>query len=285
MRVAVTGADGFTGRYLVPLLRGQGHQVVALTADITDPSALDGAVAAAAPQATIHLAGSAFVHSGGMAGFYGVNQIGTFNLLDALSRYAPGGRVLLASSGQVYGAAGSGLLDEGAALAPGNHYAVSKLAMEVGARLWADRLDLLVVRPFNYTGVGQEERYVLPKIVAHFRRREPLIELGNTDVRRDLGDVRATVAAYAGLLGPGVAPGVYNVSTGRMHAIREVIDRLTAMTGHAIEVSRNPTFVRPGEAAALGGDNRKLAAALPDWSPIPLDDTLAWMLAGPGDDR
>lgn len=209
---------------------------------------------------------------------YAVNQLGTFGLLDALAAVVPGIPVLLASSAQVYSAS-SGLLDETAATRPPNHYGVSKLAMEQGAALWAARLRLVFVRPFNYTGVGQSGRFLLPKIVAHFAAKAPSMELGDLDTRRDYGDVRSVAAAYAALLVGPVAPTTVNIGTGQLWSITEVLATLTRLTGHAIEVRAAPALLRAGDPSGLACDNRRLRTLLPDWSPIPLEDTLRWMLA------
>lgn len=278
MRVLVTGAAGFTGRHLIPLLRGRGDRVHALAADLTDAPALAAEVSDARPQAAVHLAARSFVAGEDVAAFYRVNQLGTFALLDALAAAAPGIPVLLASSAQVYGAGAAGLLDEAAATRPSNHYGVSKLAMELGASLWADRLRVLIARPFNYTGVGQAARFLLPKIVDHFARRAPAIELGDTRVRRDFGDVRAVVSAYAALIGGEASPATVNIATGRLHSVDEVLAILTRITGHRMAVRTDPALLRAGDPAELGGDNARLRALLPDWSPRPLEDTLRWML-------
>ena len=278
MRVLVTGADGFTGRPLMAALRHQGDEPHALAADLRDPPAIAAEVAEVRPDAIVHLAAMAFVASDAIDAFYAVNQLGTFHLLEALAAHVPGTPVLLASSAQVYAPNMSGLIAEDAATLPINHYGLSKLAMEMGAHFWADRLRIIVTRPFNYTGPEQETRYLIPKIVDHFARRAPRIELGNIDVQRDFGDVRSVCAAYAALL-RGDHAGVFNISTGRLSSIRDVIAILTELTGHTIEIAVNPQFVRANDIAVLGGDNGRLRAALPDWSPRPLADTLQWMLA------
>lgn len=277
MRVAVTGASGFTGRYLLPELKQRGHQVLALDTDITDPHALRTAVAEGRPEAVIHLAALAFVNVADFGGFYAVNQVGSFNLLEALAVEVPGARVILASTAQVYGAQASGLLEEGQAMLPTNHYALSKAAMEAGSAFWGDRLRITVVRPFNYTGVGQQGRYLLPKIVDHFRRRAPVIELGNIDVQRDFGDVRAVVEAYCALLEV-EAPGVFNVSTGVVESVRGMVARLEERTSHRIEIRINPEFVRTGDVPLLGGRNDRLRAVAPGWQPRAIEDTLDWMV-------
>lgn len=276
MRVAITGAAGFTGRPLIHHLTARGDDPVALTADVTVPDEVTREIAEVRPDAVIHLAAKAFVLSDDVGAFYTVNQIGTVHLLDAIAAARPGITVLLASSAQVYGAQATGLIGEDAALAPSNHYAVSKAAMEMAAALYRDRVRLVVARPFNYTGVGQQDRYLVPKIVSHFARRAERIELGNLDVRRDFGDVRAVVAAYADLLG--AEPGIYNVSSGELHSVRDILDILTRLTGHRPAIKVNPAFVRPDDVPVLGGRNDRLRAVLPGWRPRPIDETLAWML-------
>ncbi len=279
MRVLVTGADGFTGTYLVAELQSRGHEVVAFASDITDAAAVDAEVARVRPERVIHLAAIAFVGTDAVDPFYQVNQLGTYHLLDAVARHAPHAHVLIASSANIYGNTTGGYLDESTPPNPANHYAVSKWAMELGARMWADRLHITIARPFNYTGVGQEEQYLIPKIVAHFRRREPVITLGNIDVSRDFGDVRSVVTAYCGLSLAPPAAQVVNVCTGRVWNIRQIIAIASRITGHDIEIATNPAFMRANEVEILAGDASLLHSLLPDWQPKSLEDTLEWMLA------
>lgn len=278
MRILVTGAEGFTGTYLVAELRSRGCEVTAFASDLTDSDAVYTEIARVQPDRVIHLAAIAFVGSARIDPFYQVNQLGTFHLLEAVARYAPNAHVLVASSANIYGNNTNGYLDESTPPNPANHYAVSKWAMELGARFWADRVSMTIVRPFNYTGVGQGRQYLIPKIVEHFRQREPVITLGNIDVSRDFGDVRSVVAAYCALsLDPPVAP-VVNICTGRVFNIRQVITMATELTGHEIRIETNPALMRANEVEVLAGDPNLLQQLLPNWQPKHLCETLDWML-------
>ncbi|SOB80594.1 UDP-glucose 4-epimerase [Sphingomonas guangdongensis] len=277
MRVALTGADGFTGRYVAEALTAAGATCVALSADLLDGAAIDRAVAETDLDRVIHLAAKAFVGDADWVSFYQVNQLGTYRLLDAIARHRPGARVIIASSAQVYGPGATGLIAEGAPTRPANHYALSKLAAEWGAARWNDRLQLAVTRPFNYTGVGQGDEYLIPKIVAHFRRRTERIELGNTWVQRDFGDVRSVASAYAGLVLADEIPDVINLATGRVSSIGDIVQILEGLSGHRMDVAVNPAFVRANDVPVLGGDIARLRATLPHWEARTLEDTLAWM--------
>ncbi|MFF7706681.1 GDP-mannose 4,6-dehydratase [Pseudomonas sp. NPDC007930] len=289
-RVLITGIQGFTGRYMAQEMAAHGYQVFGLSsrggdgqqvlqADLLDAASLREAVAQVSPQVVIHLAAQAFVGHGDPASFYQVNLIGTRYLLEALASAAQPPRcVLLASSANVYGNAQEGLLDEHSPVQPANDYAVSKLAGEYVAGLFTSRLPLVITRPFNYTGVGQGEQFLLPKIVAHVRQRAELIELGNLDVARDFSDVRAVVAAYRHLVAQCPAGHTVNVSSGQSHTLRQVLALCEALSGHRMEVRVNPAFVRANEVKTLTGDNRKLLGLAPGWSTPPLRDTLQWML-------
>ena len=146
------------------------------------------------------------------------------------------------------------------------------------ARLWSGRLPLFIVRPFNYTGIGQNDKFLIPRIVSHFRARKKVIELGNIEVSRDFGDVRAVSEAYRKLIETCPEQKTVNVCTGRAHTLREVIGLCENITGHQIEIQVNPAFVRASEVRVLIGDNRFLNQLIDDWQPCSLEETLRWML-------
>ncbi len=297
-RILITGADGFTGRYLAAEFSRAGYEVHGLVrqpisevlgevhavhiADLSDEAALAATVRKVQPHMVAHLAGIAFVPHGDVQAIYQTNLIGTRNLLEALVQgQAPLDAVLLASSANVYGNGSGGVMDETTPYGPVNDYAVSKVAMELMARLFTDRLPIVMVRPFNYTGIGQSDSFLLPKVVNHVRRQAPFIELGNLDSARDFSDVRTVVQYYKRLLECPAARGqTFNVCSGRAYSLQEVLEMVRELSGHALEVRVNPAFVRANEVKSLWGSRDKLVntvGAVPD---IPLRDTLQWMLEG-----
>lgn len=300
-RILITGAEGFTGRYLAAELAAHGHEVYGLVmrapdgrhggtpshlaathvGDLLDAERLASVVAAVRPDKVAHLAAIAFVGHGDVEAFYRVNIVGTRHLLAALAAAgtAPSS-VLLASSANIYGNATEGVIDESVPPAPANDYAVSKLAMEYMARTWSGRLPLTVVRPFNYTGIGQSEDFLLPKIVAHFRRKAAVLELGNLDVERDFSDVRTVVQVYRKLLEGAAANQTLNVCSGHGQTLRGILDLVSDMAGYRPEIRVNPAFVRANEVRRLLGSKAALERCIGPVEGPTLKETLGWMLAG-----
>ncbi len=259
-----------------------------LRADLTDADAVSCEVLEVGPNLVVHLAGIAFVGHAHEEAFYSVNVIGTTNLLDALvNSPAPPGKVLLASSANIYGNCAQSPIVETQPPAPVNHYAMSKLAMEHMARNYMGQLDIVISRPFNYTGPGQDEAFVVPKLAKHFALRLPSIALGNLHVEREFNDVRTVCDTYLMLLEMGVPGEAYNVCSGQTYRLLDIIARLERLSGHRIDVQIDPSFVRPNEVHRLCGNPGKLLGLLqqhdqPLVAPS-LDDTLQAMLASIGE--
>ncbi len=288
----VTGINGFTGRYLTEELRLAGYTVAGIgideavvpgitmsRCDLTDRDAMLKIVPQLSPDYAIHLGGIAFAAHDDVDSIYRTNIVGTRNLLEALSRCVkPPKMVLLASSAHIYGNATTCPIDENTVAAPASDYAVSKLAMEAMAKLWLDRLSITIIRPFNYTGVGQSLNFLLPKIVDHFRRRATKIELGNLDVIRDFSDVRDVVRRYRLLLEVPARGEIFNMCSGTGHALREILLMMKQLAHHDLEVVVNPAYVRDNEVHKLIGSNAKLDKFIGTSKITDLQETLAWML-------
>lgn len=289
-RVLVTGCKGFTGQYLTSRLRADGAEVFGVVqaeagsgeigADLRDDAAIRKAVSLVKPTHVLHLAAISFVAHGDSRAFYDVNVFGTLNLLEALGECAPTpARVVIASSANVYGTPAVETIDETVCPLPVNHYGNSKLAMEHMVRTWMGRLPIVIARPFNYTGVGQDERFLIPKIVGNLRRRAPVLELGNLDVARDFSDVRDVAEAYARLLDADAAVGkVVNVCSGAARSLRAILHAAFDIAGFAPEVVVDPALVRTNEVPRLAGDYGRLLSLTGFRPTIPIDDTLRWML-------
>lgn len=291
-RALLTGCHGFTGRYVAAELAAGGYEVIGLAHDdepprpgllqvnLLDRDAVRDAVAEARADVVVHLAAISFVAYGDVDATYRTNIVGTRNLLEALAGSGHKPRsVVLASSANVYGNAAVDPIDEDTLPAPANDYAVSKLAMEYMARLWLERLPITLVRPFNYTGVGQSESFLIPKIVAHFRRNASAIELGNTDVARDFSDVRDVARAYAAVVAKAPAGMVVNLCSGVAHSLDAVLAMMAMIAGYPIEVRVSPAFVRANEVKRLAGSNARLRALTGFTPSIPFEETLRWMYA------
>ncbi len=284
MKILLTGADGFTGRHFAELARSTGHEVVPLLADLTDREALQREVLGTTPDAVVHLAAISYVAHADDNSFYAVNVIGTMNLLAGLVELPVAPLcVLLASSANVYGNCEESPISESQPPAPVNHYAMSKLAMEHMSRTYAGRLPIVITRPFNYTGPGQASSFVIPKLVDHFARRVSSISLGNMHVEREFNDVGMVCSAYLQLLMHGEAGETYNVCSGQPYTLQFVIDTLTCITAHKIQVAVNPAFVRANEVHRLCGDPLKIRTLLAchgkSQEYLPLEGTLRRMLA------
>lgn len=212
-----------------------------------------------APEAAVHLAGIAFVGHADDLAFYAVNVVGTTNLLSALQKLpkAPSS-VLLASSANVYGNSIASPIVETQVPAPVNHYAASKLAMEYMALTFREQLPIVIARPFNYTGPGQHINFVIPKLVDHFARGAQSISLGNLNVEREFNGVQMVCKAYLGLLSYGRPGEIYNVCSGKPYALSTVVEELSLISNHHMQVLVNPAFVRANELRRLCGDPGKL---------------------------
>lgn len=258
MDILLTGAKGFTGQYITRVAKAVGHRITALNVDLREPTAVQQAIAQHPTSHIIHLAAISFVGHTRPQDFYDVNVIGTANLLNALVQKGGESRIVLASSANIYGNNPNSPIAETEPIAPINHYALSKSAMEQLIHTYGQALDIVISRPFNYTGPGQDGQFIIPKLIDHFARKAPVIELGNLDVEREFNDIQTVCEATLVLLQHGQSGQTYNLCSGQTHTLRAVIAQLEELTGHHPDIQINPQWVRPHEVQRLCGNPEKL---------------------------
>jgi GDP-4-dehydro-6-deoxy-D-mannose reductase len=218
-----------------------------------------------------------------------VNLHGTLNLAHVLLKRAPDCWLIHVRSGLVYGesAKAGRALDENALLAPLDEYSASKAAADLAlGPLIRSGLKCIRLRPFNHTGPGQSEAFVVPAFGMQIARIEarlapPIIRVGNLDARRDFLDVRDVANAYALVmknmerLESGT---VLNIASGVPRRISEILEGLIARSRAKITVEHDPMRQRPGDLPIIVGDAGR-ARSLLDWRPEHLfEDTLTAVL-------
>lgn len=316
MRALVTGAAGFAGSHLAELLLSRGMEVHGLVmpgvsldnlqeiragapspdrlrvreVDIVDAEGLVAAVADIRPDRVYHLAALSSVRDSleDPAEAFRVNTVGTQNILEAVRRVGVKPRILVVSSAEAYGdSANLGRpLREEDPLLPVSPYGASKAAAEAVAVRYAREfaLDVIRVRPFPHTGPRHSPQFAFPGWALQLAeieagRRPPRLQVGNLEVRRDLSDVRDVVSAYLLALENGKPGAVYNVCSGRVYSLREILEALINLTELRVDVVPEPERLRPQDLQVLAGTPHALHA-LTGWeATIPLNRTLADLLS------
>ena len=292
--VLVTGLAGFVGQTLVPRLRQAFGQAEICDAgfDVTDAGAVRAGIAGARPDALVHLAAVSAVGEARSDPdrAWQVNLQGSLNIGRAILAEAPGCTMLFVSSADAYGASfrRSEPVDETAPLAPLGAYGATKAAADLALGAMAtDGLRVIRARPFNHTGPGQTDAFVVPAFARQVARvraglQPPVLDVGALHPLRDFLDVRDVCAAYVAILerADRLPPGtIINIASGRTQRIGDILETLLAKAGVSAEIRTQPTKLRATDVPEVRGD-ASLAHRLLDWYPaIPWDQTLDDVLA------
>lgn len=300
-RVLLTGITGFIGSHLAERLIADGVEVHGIVfeppphpnlaaiasqvtlhhADLADAEGLRAAIAAARPDAVVHLAGQAIpsLAQRDATGTVQTNVVGTANVLAALE---PGMRLVYASSADVYGLPEQVPVSEDAPLRPTNVYAASKAAAEALVREFGDRSDhpTVILRPANTNGPRQHPGLAASGFAKQIAEAEagladPVIRHGRLDAQRDFIDVRDIAAAYAAALA--LAPErteTFNVGTGEPVTIERILHTLVHLSRIKVRTELDPERVRGSDPSTLALDASRFRART-GWAPkIPLEQSL-----------
>jgi GDP-4-dehydro-6-deoxy-D-mannose reductase len=293
-RLFVTGGHGFVGqaiqRMASVIAARHGFEIVlpSVDFDLLDPAQVDAQLGAARPEAVLHLAAQSNVPLSfkDPEGTLRVNLFGTLRLFEGLRRSGLSPRVVFVSSGDVYGHVPETEMpiSEERMPHPRNPYAVSKVAAEALCFQWSrtEGLEVMVARPFNHIGAGQADTFALPAFarqIADIRagRRDPVIEVGDIDVRRDFLHVDDVVEGYLTLLESGMPGEIYNIASGQDRRVRDLLERMLEIAGVRADIRPDPVRHRPAEQRIVRGGNAKISRL--GWRPSrDIDEALGEIL-------
>jgi GDP-4-dehydro-6-deoxy-D-mannose reductase len=269
--IFVTGAKGFVGSHL--------PGVLSFTGDLRDFDQVKKEMASVKPSSVIHLAAQSHV---GYAlknpkETYEVNFLGTFHLLEALREVGFQGRFLYVSSADVYESK-ERPLKETDRTNPMNPYSVSKAAAEMLC-LQEKAFDVIIARPFNHIGPGQNASFALPAFAKQLKaiqrgEQPPVLQVGNLETTRDFCDVRDIVRGYLLLLEKGQKGEIYNLCSGRAQQMKDVLKRLIAISGLDVTIATDPNLVRGRDQKRIVGSFNKIYQHT-GWQPtIALEESL-----------
>lgn len=305
-RILVTGAMGFVGGYAIKALANEFPESEIFAAgfvgdsparglkfDITDRSATSDEIRRVKPDGVLHLAAISDPAQARQKerAAWDVNFTGTMNVVEAALSLVPAARVVFAGSSECYGATFLGAhghpVREDAAMNPLNVYGATKAAADIYlGQLARAGAQIVRFRPFNHTGPGQSAAFVVPGFAqqiaaAEAGRRQPIINVGNLNVERDLLDVRDVARAYALAFKyePGKSgPTVFNLSTGVSHRIGTLLEMLIKKAAIEISVQIDPERVRSNDIPVICGDATNASSYLGWQAEIPIETTLADVL-------
>jgi GDP-4-dehydro-6-deoxy-D-mannose reductase len=310
VRILITGITGFVGSHLAEYALARGDvevfgtvrwrsrldnvehimdRVCLMDCDLRDSVAVRSALEEARPDYIFHLAAQSFVPTSwkAPAETLTTNIVSELNILEAMRDLKLDARIHVAGSSEEYGLVyeDETPIKEDNPLRPLSPYAVSKVGQDFLAYQYHKSYGIYAVRTraFNHTGPRRGQVFVssdFSRQVAMIEKgkKEPVIEVGNLEARRDFSDVRDIVRAYWLSLEKGEAGEVYNIGSGKAITIQELLDLILSMSDVRIEVRRVPERMRPSDVELLVADYGKFNRAT-GWEPeIPLEKTIGDLL-------
>lgn len=308
-RVLITGITGFAGSHLAELLLEKKFDVFGIArwrskteniehimkslhlieADLLDSHSLQKVMIDVRPDYIFHLAGQSFVPASwtSPAVTLEINTVGSANLFEAVLSTKIDPTIQIACSSEEYGLVypDEVPIKETNPLRPLSPYAVSKIAMDyLGYQYFKSyQMKIVRTRAFNHTGPGRGDVFAestFAKQIAEIEKgkKEPVILVGNLEAKRDYTDVRDTVNGYFLAVTKGEPGEVYNICSGKVVKISQVLEILVKMCKIKVEVRQDQTRMRPSDVLILHGDNSKFKKRT-GWAPkIPLEKTLEDLL-------
>ncbi len=288
-KVLIFGAGGFVGGYLSQEFLMHGYEVAGsdkasrgllpseaafYPADLLNKEEVAALVETLAPDIIVNLAAISSVGAswGIPQTTVEVNVVGALNILEAARKASKKPRILFVGSSEEYVITEQPISEE-TALNASNPYGISKVTQENFAALYRAQYGLQVycVRPFNHTGVGQRDSFVLPsfcKQVAEIEKsgRPGTIQVGNLNIERDFSHVKDIVRAYRMIVEQDDCSTIYNVGSGTAYNLTELLEYVTKLSHQPISIEVDPARFRPSDQPRICCDHRRITEAL-GWTP------------------
>ena len=302
----LTGACGFVGKVLLPLLLAKGYRVTCtstsvsshagsaadwVTLDINDGAAVSRVVEQVKPSHVVHLAAQGHVPTSFRepAQTWQTNVMGTLHLLEAVKKHCSEAFFLFVSSSEVYGESFKAAepLVESAECQPMNPYAASKRAAELAVeQYFRQGLAGVIARPFNHIGAGQSPEFVTASFARQIAaieagKQKPILQVGNLDAQRDFLDVRDVCAAYIALLELNtvdIEERVFNIASGEPRRIDDVLKLLLQQCSQEIAIEQDPERMRPSDISLAAGNCTRIRELTGWQASYDLSSTLAELL-------
>jgi GDP-4-dehydro-6-deoxy-D-mannose reductase len=276
--VLVTGSNGFAGGYLIPRLAGLGSMVHGIDireyprfqgytyhhCDLLEQDRLVQCIEQIRPDYVFHLASQSSVGSSWQHEWHTieVNIKTTYNLLNILNNISHPVKLLLVSSGEVYGNLGVRKAVESDNLRPMNPYSSSKAMMEMVTHKFQNtNINYVIARAYNHTGPGRPDTFFEASVAKQFanakntKTKSIILKVGNIDNIRDYSDVRDVVDKYLLIACQGNVGQAYNVCSGVGIALREIISMIEEISNIRADVQVETTRLRKNDISFLVGDS------------------------------
>ncbi len=271
-KVLIFGIDSFTGSHLKNLFIKNNVSVSGTSlnktkgnykCDLTKIDDVINVLSLSKPTHIINLSAISYTDFNDYISYYNVNVLGVQNIFTGLYKLEiKPKKIILSSSASVYGN-NSNQLSETSELNPISHYGLSKLTMEKLCYNFFQDFNIIITRPFNYTGLGQNEIFIIPKLINHFKNRSKKIRLGNINVFREFNNIDFVIETYYQLLFSNQKSEIFNICSGNFYSIKNVIEILKKIMNHDIELILDKNYFRKNEIAKLYGNPSKLFSHFP----------------------
>lgn len=288
-KVLIFGAGGFVGSYLSREFLNHGYvvygsdkqqgfmlpeEVTFVHAELLDSDSIKKVVKEIEPDIIINLAAISSVGASWEIPqtTITVNVVGALNIMESARRLKKQPKVMFIGSSEEY-VVTDRAINEKCSLDASNPYGISKVTQEQFAKLYRERYGMQVyyVRPFNHTGVGQRDTFVLPswcKQVARIEKsgKSGVIKVGNLAVKRDFSHVKDIVRAYRMIVENENCEKVYNVGFGKAYPLEEILHYIISLSNQNIAIEVDKNRIRPTDQSVICCDHSLITSEL-GWKP------------------